>query len=90
MNDAVKELMVGLLKSKFPISRIRVKNIKHNGIKTKGNFKRAVSIGDFVYTISNYNERYKAMRTLTSIMVRTFNASQEVIEPIIKKHLHIK
>jgi hypothetical protein len=90
MSDVVKELMVELLKSEFPISRVRVKNLKHNGIKTKGNFKRAVSIGDFVYAISNYNERYKAMRTLTSIMVRAFNTSQEDIEPIVKKHLHIK
>jgi len=73
MNDEIKKLMKELLKSKFPITRVRIPNTKHGGIRTKGNFNRAITIGDNVYVMSNYNQRQLAMHTLTSIISRTFN-----------------
>ncbi len=90
MNDSIKRLVVELLKTYYPVTRMRIANTKHYGIKTKGNFKRVIEIGDVIYRISNNTQKYQAMYQLSNIICRIFNISQAESILILKKHLHIK
>jgi len=90
MNNVVKELIVDLLKISYPITRLRMDKTKHYSMKTKGNFKRAIQVGDTIYRISNNEQKYMAMRTLSDILCRAFNITQEESVTILRKHLHIK
>ena len=96
-SNEIDELMIDFLNESYPIMRIRVPNklngeiLPNGGLKTKGNFKRTIRINaDQVYKISDSDERYRAMQILTRILSRVFWVHQDVVIPIIKKHLHIK
>ena len=90
MNNIITELIVELLRIRYPVTKMRVPNTKHQGIKTKGNFKRAIEISGTIYRISNNDQKYKAMRILSGIICRAFNITQEESIPILKKYLHIR
>ena len=90
MNNTVKDLVLELLRIHYPVTRMRMTNTKHYGIKTKGNFKRAIEIGNTIYRISNNDQKYMAMKQLSDIICRAFNLSQNQSIPIIKKYLHLK
>ncbi len=90
MNNVIKELVEELLKTEYPVTRMRMTNTKHYGIKTKGNFKRAIQVGGTIYRISNNDQKYMAMRTLSGILCRAFNITQDESIPILKKYLHIR
>jgi len=86
MND---EIILRFLKEGFPIIRMRV---NENGYpSTTGNFKRVIKIEEDgkVYKLSNPNERYSAMYSLSLILCRVFYLKTEAVLPFIKKHLHI-
>ena len=90
MNDILKELILEFIIMQYPVSKIRMTNTKHYGIKTKGNFKRAIKIGGSIYRISNEDQKYAAMRVLSNILCRSFHITQDESIPIIKRHLHLK
>jgi hypothetical protein len=89
MNDIIKQLIEELLKTEYPVTRIRMNNTKHYGIKTNGNFKRAIKVGNTTYRISNNDQKYIAMRSLSGILCRIFNITQEDTLIILKKYLNI-
>jgi hypothetical protein len=90
MNNVVKNLILEFITTFYPISKMRISKDKHYGIKTKGNFKRAIKIGGAIYRISNDDQKYVAMRVLSSVICRSFHITQDESIPILKKHLHIK
>ena len=90
MTKDVKELVLEFVTTFYPISKLRMDKDKHYSIKTKGNFKRAIKIGGAIYRISNQEQKYIAMRVLSSVICRTFHLTQDESIPILKRHLHIK
>ena len=90
MDNLIKELILEFIITTYPISKMRMSKDKHYGIKTKGNFKRAIKVGGTIYRISNEDQKYVAMRVLSNVICRTFHLTQEESIPILKRHLHIK
>jgi len=90
MSDIVNNLIEEYIELSFPIKRMRVDTSKHHRIKTKGNFKRVVKGHNRVYIISNNEQKYVTIRTLSIILSRTFHIKQEDTIPFLKKHLHFR
>lgn len=90
MNNKIIELVVELLSAYYPVKKMRIDKSKHYSMKTKGNFKRAIQIGDTIYWMTNTDQKYVVMKQLSNVICRIFNLTQDESIPPIKKHLHIK
>jgi len=89
MTDTIHDLMEEYISLSFPIKRMRIDSTKHHKIKTKSNFKRVVKTPNKIYVISNNEQKYITMRSLSVILSRMFHVSKEDTTPLLIKHLHI-
>lgn len=85
MNEDVMSILIcDYLNAAFPIRRIRIP--EHTG-----KFKRVIKINRYtMYRVSDNDQKYNAMRTLSDILCRVFNMEHSETVPFLKNHLHIK
>lgn len=96
MDKLIEGLIIDFLTHSYPIIRIRVPNrlgfpLPNGGLKTNSNFKRTIRINsNKIFKMSDKDEQYRALYTLSDILCRVFDISQDEAIPIVKLHLHIK
>ena len=90
MSDVINELIKEFIILNYPIKRMRIDTSKRHRIKTKGNFKRVVKSPNRVYIISNNEQKYATIRSLSIILSRAFHIKQEDTIPLLKKHLRFR